>query len=234
MRKRAWACILLIFSVNVLASSCKQQYYSHKLTNRVERTLEVIFKRGQVCYGMPEEGDDKSMFVFTSAGQPVFDEQGQSISHTEIMPGTIVNVKYDGYELETYPKQFSGIEEIHVNGYHSNNVDFLFTQINGMFPSTKPNDNTRWEIRFEGEDFLNVAEKTALEYFLKENWTGASVTVMPKDTPVAGFGRITIHFSEATEKTLSMEITIDNGQEGSKPSTKATHATLQGCTWMTV
>lgn len=220
--------------MGVLAASCRQQYYSHRLTNRVERTLEVIFKRGQVCYGMPEEGDDKSMFVFSSAGQPVYDADGQSISHTEIKPGTVVNVRYDGYELETYPKQFSGIEEIHINGCHSNNVDFLFTQINGMFPSTKPNDNTKWEIYFEGESFLNEAEKTALEYFLKESWTGATVTVVPKDTPVTGIGRITVRFAEAQESSLSMEITIEDSQEGSKPSTKKTQAVLQGCTWMTI
>lgn len=234
MRKRAWACALLILSTSMLAASCRQQYYSHKLTNRVERSLEVIFKRGQVCYGMPEEGEDKSMFVFSSAGQPVFDSEGQSISHTEIKPGSIVNVKYDGYELETYPKQFSGIEEIHLSGCHSNNVDFLFTQINGMFPSTKPNDNTRWEIHFEGESFLNEAEKTALEYFLKENWTGAAVTVVPKDTPVVGTGYITVNITEAKDKSLSLEITIDDVQEGSKPSTKKMHAILQGCTWMII
>ena len=235
MRKRAWLCILLIFSTMCLMTACRQQYYSHKQTNEALKTLEVIFRRGQICYAMPEGGEDRSMYVFSSAGQSVINADGETISNAELKPGMVVDISYDGYVLETLPMQFSGIESIRIKETHANNVDFLFNQINGMFPSTKPSDNTRWEILFEGDDFLGSAEKMALEYFLKETWTGASVTVAPDHDLGVGTGTITLSFSGVTSNSLNMDITIQDGEEEeSTPRTKKTQAILQGCTWMTI
>ncbi len=235
MRKRAWLCVLLIFSTMCLATACKRQYYSHKQTNEALKTLEVIFKRGQICYAMPEGGEDRSMYVFSAAGQSVLDQEENVISNAELKPGMLVDIAYDGYILETYPMQFSGIDSIRIKETHANNVDFLFNQINGMFPSTKPSDNTHWEILFEGDDFLGSAEKIALEYFLKETWTGASVTVAPDHDMGVDTGTITLNFSDVTTNSLNMDITINaNDEETKTPRTKKTHAILQGCTWMTV
>ncbi len=231
MRKNIWIPVVLILSLFLFSTSCRQAIYSKKITNSTSCLLEIVYKRGQVFYATDPDTDLVDLYVFTSAGQPIYDQSGNTVSSTLLKTGQLVNVSYDGYILETYPRQLSGISAITIEGCKSNRVDFLITQISGMFPSTKPADNNNWDIIFKGDDFLKDNEKRIMEYILKENWIGSQVTVIPQEESIAGKGQISVNISNLTDNSADLEIIVDAGIEGSAPLIRDLHATLTDGTW---
>jgi len=231
MRKNIWSTILLIFVLILFPTSCRQAVYSKKVTNKTDCLLKIVYKRGQYFYATEPDSQDTKLYVFTSAGQPVYDQEGNSASATLLKTGQIVNISYDGYILETYPLQLSGISAITVKGVNSNSIDFLVTQISGMFPSTKPAANDNWEIVFKGDNFLADNEKRIMEYILKENWIGAQVTVVPEEEPDEAKGQIQVICSNLTEDSVDLELIVKSADPESTPSERKLHAYLSDGSW---
>ncbi|MBR3056428.1 MAG: hypothetical protein IKG93_00520 [Clostridiales bacterium] len=233
MRHKVRLSVLLILAILLFSSSCQKTIYSKKPTTKADCLLEIIYKRGQTYYATEPTKESLKMYIFTSAGQPIFDQDGQQISSASLKTGQIINVSYDGYIIETYPLQFSGISGIKIEGSRSNNVDFLITQISGMFPSTKPEDKKHWDILFSGEPFLSESEKRAIEYILKENWIGAQITVTPEFSDEEK-GTIQVDFSNVGTQSMDVQITVDEKIEGVAPSVRKIHVVLSDGTWTIV
>lgn len=231
MRKNMWFPIVLILSIILLSTSCRQAIYSKKQTTSSDCVLEIVYKRGQIFYATEPESDDMKLYVFTSAGQPVFDKDGNSVSSAFLKTGQIVDISYDGYILETNPLQLSGISAISIKSNKANSVDFLVTLISGMFPSTKPSENNNWDIIFKGDDFLNAREKHVMEYILRENWIGEQVTISPEQEADTGKGLIQISASNLTETSVDLEIVTKDGSPDSTASTRTIHAVLTDGSW---
>lgn len=212
-------------------TGCSQKPYSSVHTDTMERTLEIVYKRGQTCYAIDPEDENSKLYAFTAAGQPVFDQNNQSATGTGLLPGMLVNVEYDGYILETSPSQFSGISRITICDTRANNVDFLVSQISGMFPSTKPEGADEWEIGFGGDELLSSSEKAALEFILREDWAGASVTVEPGQMADPDRGRIYVECSNLAQNGMDLTIVVN---DGTMPMTKAMHVELIGGLWTIV
>ena len=210
------------------SAACSKRRGSRSSKNVTECMLEIVYKKGQMCYAIDPDTEELNLFVFSAAGQPVYDAKEQASSGSILLPGMVVSVEYDGYILETYPSQFSGISKISIRDTKANNVDFLVSQISGMFPSTKPSGALDWEIAFSGDTPLSPGEKRALEYILKENWAGASVTVEPQqDEP--DVGRILIDFQNVKTDSMDILITVNDGLNAEM--VKELHPVLKDGIW---
>ncbi|MBP5491946.1 MAG: hypothetical protein J6Y08_03795 [Clostridiales bacterium] len=232
MQKQRIISFLLVLVMLLSLTSCKKKSLTQTSSVSAKRHMEIVYKRGQTCYAIDPESDEPSLYVFSLAGQPVFDQDDSPVSSTTLVPGMLVEVSYDGYILDSYPSQFSGINKIAVRERRANNVDFLVAQISGMFPSTKPDENNLWEIAFGGTTYLTHVEQKALEYILRENWTGATVTVEPQEEKAFGSGSIQVNFMDIQDDTMELEIIVDDGSGENLPETKRIIASCATGSWV--
>lgn len=224
----SWVCVLAML-LSLVACS---KFDPSKATEHSETfDVEIIYKRNQICYAIAQQDGNTSLYTFNAAGLPVVNVDGSSLTASDLKPGMCVSVKYDGYMLETYPAQFSGVKEVTVNAYSPNNVDFIAKQLSGMFPSTAPTDVQRWFISFSGETYLNEREKIALDYILSENWSNVDVTIDPTSKVTEGTGRIQVQVNTYDSSVLDLIISVDTGLEGDTPVSRKLHATMVDGAW---
>jgi hypothetical protein len=223
----------LILTVCVLFACCGCQTPRNtkdsKPTTRVD--LEIVYKRNQMCYAIMAQGEDTNLYVFNAAAQPIFDQEGKSATAANIIPGMLVSLEYDGYILETYPAQFSGVSSIRATGIRANSVEFMGTLISGMFPSATPDEVERWEISFEGEQFLSAKEERALEHMISEEWVGSQVVVNPKESYTKKTGYVVVTTEKAGEDKASLTIRVDSGVEGSRPTERKMTVSIKDGRW---
>ena len=162
MRKCFFRSLIIILCVLFACSACQSPTNTKETSPTTKVALEIVYKKNQICYAITSSGSDMALYSFNAAAQPIFDQDGKSSTATDLQPGMLVSLEYDGYILETYPAQFSGVSSIRVTGVHANSVEFLGSLVSGMFPSATPEEVERWEITFSGDDFLSAKEKRAL------------------------------------------------------------------------
>lgn len=211
MRKHLFCSLLLTLCVLFSCAACQSLTNTKETEPTTRVDLEIVYKRNQLCYSVMENGDDTTLYVFNAAAQPIFDLEGKSATAMDLLPGMTVSLEYDGFVLETYPAQFSGVSEIQVTGQKANSVEFLGSLISGMFPSATPDELERWEITFDGDEFLNAKEKKALEYKMQEEWKGANVVVEPSEQYLSKTGHILITTEKAGESSVQLTIHMDSG-----------------------
>ena len=228
--RHRWLVMIVTVSILFTLVSCSRTSPSDESKNKTRIELEIVYKKNQLCYAIAHSDTDSSLYFFNAAGQPIFDEEGDSVTSRALTPGMIVSLEYDGYVLETYPCQFSDVSEVRITGSDSNNVDFLTSQISEMFPS-HAEDVTDWAVVFDGEDFLSAREKRALEMILRERWEGAVITVEPGQEQVDQVGRIKIHVEKKTDTSVTLQIRIEPGLGRSLPLERNVTASLENGTW---
>ena len=231
MRKHLIRSIILTLCVLFVCCACQSPKNTKDTQPTKKVDLEIVYKRNQLCYSVMAQGDDTSFYVFNAAAQPIFDTEGNAITAMNLTPGMLVSVEYDGYILETYPAQFSGVSEIRVTGMYANSVEFACSLLSGMFPSAMPDDIERWEIFFEGENFLSAKEKKALEYIIGEEWGGADIVVDPEQSHTKKTGHITITTSKAGDDSITLKTLVDSGVEGSTPAERTMTVSIQDGKW---
>lgn len=203
-----------------------------KATQHTENfDVEIVYKRNQICYAVSMEESNTSLYSFNAAGLPVYAQDGSASTASMLKPGMCVSVKYDGYLLETYPAQFSGVTEVTINASNANDVEYLAKQISGMFPSTSPSDISRWDISFQGVSFLSEREKVALKHILSENWGDANISIDAEGTASEGTGHILVQTDECSDTSLLLSITVDTGKDDETPMTRTIQATRTDGAW---
>ncbi|MBQ4185720.1 MAG: hypothetical protein II657_05080 [Clostridiales bacterium] len=210
MRKCFFRSLIIILCVLFACSACHAPTNSKETSPTTKVDLEIVYKKNQICYAVTSTGEDTALYTFNAAAQPIFDLDGKSSTATDLQPGMLVSLEYDGYILETYPAQFSGVSSIHVSGVHANSVEFLGSLISGMFPTATPEEVARWEITFSGDDFLSAKEKRALEYKIQEEWTDANVFVDPEESLTKKTGHIKIDAKKGENDTVQLTIRVDS------------------------
>ena len=222
--------ICLLFS----CVSCTQPITSEETQPTTSIDLEIVYKNNQVCYSVIENGNDTSLYMFNAAAQPIYDIYGLSATAADLQPGMRVSLDYDGYVLETYPMQFSGVSAIHVTSLGANSVEFLSSMISGMFPSSTPGEIEQWEVSFTGDEFLTAKEKNALAYFLNEKWDGAVIKVEPKDEDKRkNAGQIRITTKDNGDETVSLTVYIASGLADQAPMERTMTVHLEKGRWTT-
>ena len=210
MRKHLIRSIILTLCVLFVCCACQSPKNTKDTQPTKKVDLEIVYKRNQLCYSVMAQGDDTNFYVFNAAAQPIYDIYGLSVTAADLAPGMKVSLEYDGYVLETYPLQFSGVSSIRVTDLGANNVEFLSSMISGMFPSSTPSEIEQWEVTFAGDDFLNAKEKRALEYFLNEKWEGAAIKVEPTEDQ-ANLATVVNTLSQAGFKADAAELSARFG-----------------------
>lgn len=210
MRKCFCRSLIIILCVLFACSACQSPTNSKVTEPTTSVGLEIVYKKNQICYAIMTQGQDTTLYTFNAAAQPIFDRDGNSITATDLLPGMLVSLEYDGYILETYPAQFSGVSSIRETGVHANSVEFLGSLISGMFPSATPGEVARWEITFSGDEFLSEKEKRALEFKIQEEWTDANVLVDPDETLTKKTGHIKIDAKNGEGDTVELTIGVDS------------------------
>ena len=224
----------ILLSIFVLFScvSCSQPVNSEQTQPATMIDVQIVYKNNQICYSIIENGDDTSLYMFNAAAQPIYDIYGLSATAADLQPGMKVSLSYDGYILETYPLQFSGVSEIRVTDLGANSVEFLSSMISGMFPSSTPAEIEQWEITFSGDEFLNAKEKRALEFFLNEKWEGAAIKVEPKDEEKRkNAGRINVTTTNNKDETVTLTVNIASGLPDQAPMERTMTVHLEKGKW---
>lgn len=225
--------VLSLFCILCLLSSlpsCKKGSLAKQTTLRTEEfNVEIVYKQNQYCYAVASDGNNPTIYTFNAAGLPVYAEDGTNVTSAALTPGMKVAVSYDGYVLETYPAQFSGVAEVKINGSRPNNVDFIAKQLSGLFPSTSPEEVMNWDVFFSGVTYLTENEKRALEFILREKWTNATVTIDPSSETEEESGSILIQVDNVTESTLDLIISVNIGS--TEKITRNVHAVLENGCW---
>ena len=231
MRKQITG-ILLILCVIFSCVSCAKPTTSEETQPTTTIDLQIVYKNNQFCYSIIENGNDTSLYMFNAAAQPIFDIYGLSATAADLAPGMKVSLEYDGYVLETYPLQFSGVSSIRVTDLGANNVEFLSSMISGMFPSSTPSEIEQWEVTFSGDEFLNAKEKRALEYFLNQKWEGAAIKVEPTEEEMKkNSGRIAITTTNNPDETVTLKVNIASGLETQAPMERTMTVHLEKGKW---
>ncbi|MBR5417883.1 MAG: hypothetical protein IK109_07640 [Clostridiales bacterium] len=231
MRKQITG-ILLILCVIFSCVSCAKPTTSEETQPTTTIDLQIVYKNNQFCYSIIENGNDTSLYMFNAAAQPIFDIYGLSATAADLAPGMKVSLEYDGYVLETYPLQFSGVSSIRVTDLGANNVEFLSSMISGMFPSSTPSEIEQWEVTFSGDEFLNAKEKHALEYFLNQKWEGAAIKVEPTEEETKkNSGRIAITTTNNPDETVTLKVNIASGLETQAPMERTMTVHLEKGKW---
>lgn len=210
MRKYFFRSLVVILCVLFACTACQSPTNAKETKPATKVDLEIVYKKNQICYSIMTQGSNTTLYTFNAAAQPIFDLNGKSATATDLEPGMLVSLEYDGYILETYPAQFSGVSSIRVTGVDANSVEFLGSLISGMFPSATPEEVARWEITFSGDDFLSEKEKRALEYKIQEEWTDANVFVDPDETRTKRTGHIKIDVQKGEDNTVQLTIRVDS------------------------
>ena len=231
MRKHLYRVIILTVCVLFVCSACHAPTKTKTTQPTTKVSLEIVYKRNQMCYAIKTEGTDTSLYTFNAAAQPIFDLEGKSATAADLLPGMLVSVDYDGYILETYPAQFSGVSGIRVTGMHANSVEFMSSLISGMFPSATPDEVERWEIAFKGERFLSDKEERALEYMMSEEWVGSQVVVNPQESFTKKTGHIMITTEKAGDESVTLTINADSGAAGSRPTERKMTVSIKDGKW---
>ena len=115
MRRRGWICIVLSVAMIPLFG-CKKPEPSNEAREKTHIELEIVERSDQFCYAVANEDDDSPVYAFVAAGQPIFDEEGQSVTGTALEPGILVRLEYDGYILDSTPCLFSNVSEVRIIG----------------------------------------------------------------------------------------------------------------------
>ena len=231
MRKQITG-IMLILCLLVSCVSCMQPGTSEQMQPTTTIDLQIVYKNNQICYSIIETGNDTSLYLFNAAAQPIYDIYGLSATAADLQPGMKVSLSYDGYVLETYPLQFSGVSEIRVTDLGANSVEFLSSMISGMFPSSIPAEIEQWEVTFSGDEFLNAKERRALEFFLNEKWEGAAIKVEPKEEDKRkNSGRIQIATTDNGDETVTLTVNIASGLPDQAPMERTMTVHLENGKW---
>ena len=230
--RRQWGWLSIVLAVGLLfAAACRRTPSAKESEKKAHIELEIVYKKNQQCYAISSSEQDNSLYSFNIAGQPVFDEEGQSVTARALTSGMIVSLEYDGYILETFPRQFSDVSEVRIIGTKSNDVEFLTSQISEMFPSYGISNIARWTVSFDGESFLNALEKRALEVILEEKYEGATVTCEPEQDTTDRVGNIMVSVNEMTESSVSLQIRVEPGLGQTLPLERSISASLQDGIW---
>ena len=230
--RRRWGWLSIVLTVGLLfTSACRRTPSSKESEKKAHIELEIVYKRNQQCYAISSSEQDNSLYSFNIAGQPVFDEEGQSVTARALAPGMIVSLEYDGYVLETFPCQFSDVSEVRIIGTKSNDVEFLTSQISEMFHSCEISNIACWTVSFDGESFLSAREKRALEMILEEKYEGATVTCEPKHDMTDRVGSIMVSVNEMTDSSVTIQIRVEPGLDQTLPLERSISASLQDGMW---
>lgn len=229
MRKSFFRSFIIILCVLFSCAACQSPTNTKETSPTTKVDLEIVYKRNQLCYSIMTQGTNTTLYTFNAAAQPIFDQQGKPITATDLVPGMLVSLEYDGYILETYPEQFSGVSSIRVTGVDSNSVEFLGSLISGMFPSATPEEVERWEITFSGDEFLSEKEKRALEYKFREEWSDTDVLVNPEESRTKKTGHIKIDAVKSGDATFQLTISLDSVVQD--PTDRKMTVTLKDGKW---
>lgn len=233
VRTSKWLSLMCGIALLAPTAACSRLDPSKATQHTESFEVEIVYKRNQICYAISNQNENHSLYTFNAAGLPVITKDGTKGTASALKPGMCVTVQYDGYMLETYPAQFSGVTDIEVNEVRANDVEFVAKQISGMFPSTSPGDSSKWDISFDGVSFLSEDEKVAVQFILSENWSNTNVTIDSSENVSENTSRITIQVNEYSEQTLDLTITVNTGEKDEKPSSRTIQATLQDGAWTT-
>lgn len=231
MRKHVIFSLILTLCVLFSCAACQSPTPTEESIPTTKVELEIVYKSNQLCYAVMHQGDDICLYQFNAAAQPITDIEGHPATAVDLLPGMIVSVEYDGYILETYPAQFSGVSGIHVIGKYANSVEFLGSMISAMFPSTSPEDVERWEIAFSGDEFLSPKEKRALEFLMGEEWLGARVSVEPEQSYTKKTGHIVVNAEKGEGESYKITISVDTGLPDQEPIERSMNVTLTDGQW---
>lgn len=230
MRTRKWLSLICGIALVLPVVACSRMDPSKTTQHTETCEVEIVYKRNQICYAISNQEENHSLYTFNAAGLPVMEQDGKKGTASSLKPGMCVSVTYDGYLLETYPAQFSGVTEVKVDQVKANNVDFFTKQISSMFPSTSPSDLKHWNISFQGVPVLRENEKLALKHILSENWNNTSITIDSSESDPEETAQILIRIDEYTTSTMTFEITVNAGNEES-PTSRDFNVTLSDGTW---
>lgn len=229
MRKCFFRSLIIILCVLFACSACQSPTSTKETAPTTRVALEIVYKKNQICYAITASGSDTTLYTFNAAAQPIFDQDGKSFTATDLLPGMLVSLEYDGYILETYPAQFSGVSSIRVTGVHANSVEFLGSLISGMFPSATPEEVERWEITFSGDEFLSAKEKRALEYKMQEEWSISNVFVDPEESRTKKTGHIKIDALKSGDESVQLTISVDSVAQN--PTERKMNVSIQDGKW---